>query len=96
MKRLSSIKSKERVTHIHKKLKTAKKSLAEVSLVNGAHKKNIDELEAELKEIDKRHHDYEVLVTGESQSQGRDVQLEDAQVFCFCTTSYFFLLKNTI
>jgi len=62
-------------------LNTAKKSLAEVVTANDAHKKDIDELEAELKEVEKRRHDYEEQVAGESQSQGRDVQLEDAQVF---------------
>ncbi|XP_026804865.1 structural maintenance of chromosomes protein 1A [Rhopalosiphum maidis] len=79
-KRPSFIKSKERVAHIRKKLNTAKKSLAEVVMANDAHKKDIDELEAELKEVEKRRHDYEEQVAGESHSQGRDVQLEDAQV----------------
>lgn len=80
-KRPSFIKSKERVAHIRKKLNTAKKSLAEVVMANDAHKKDIDELEAELKEVEKRRHDYEEQVAGESHSQGRDVQLEDAQVY---------------
>lgn len=56
--------------------------MAEVVTANEAHKKDIDELEAELKEVEKRRHDYEEQVAGESHSQGRDVQLEDAQVFC--------------
>lgn len=79
-KRPSFIKSKERVAHIRKKLNTAKKSLAEVVMANEAHQKDIDELDAELKEVEKRRHEYEEKVAGESQSQGRDVQLEDAQV----------------
>lgn len=69
------------MAHIRKKLNTAKKSLAEVVMANDAHKKDIDELEAELKEVEKRRSEYEEQVAGESHSQGRDVQLEDAQVF---------------
>lgn len=77
------------MAHIRKKLNTAKKSLAEVVMANDAHKKDIDELEAELKEVEKRRHEYEEQVAGESHSQGRDVQLEDAQVFLL----YSFVLK---
>lgn len=62
-------------------MNTAKKSLAEVVTANEAHKKDIDELEAELKEVENRRKEYEEQVAGESHSQGRDVQLEDAQVF---------------
>lgn len=50
-------------------------------MANDAHKKDIDELEAELKEVEQRRQEYEEKVAGESHSQGRDVQLEDAQVY---------------
>jgi len=63
--------------------------LAEVVTANDAHKKDIDELEAELKEVEKRRFDYEEQVAGESQSQGRNVQLEDAQVFLYFFSDLF-------
>lgn len=95
-KRPSFIKSKERVAHIRKKLNTAKKSLAEVVMANEAHQKDIDELDAELKEVEKRRHEYEEKVAGESQSQGRDVQLEDAQVHHVLIFSYDLVVVNSI
>lgn len=79
-KRPSFIKSKERVAHIQKKLNSAKKSLEEVRRADEAHKKDIEELEQELAEVEAQRREYEDLLAGESQSQGRDVQLEDAQV----------------
>lgn len=63
--------------------------MAEVVTANDAHKKDIDELEAELKEVEKRRFDYEEQVAGESQSQGRNVQLEDAQVFLYFFSDLF-------
>lgn len=79
-KRPSFIKSKERVAHIQKKLNSAKKSLEEVRRADEAHRKDITELEQELEEVETQRKEYEDLLAGESQSQGRDVQLEDAQV----------------
>lgn len=73
------------MAHIQKKLNTAKKSLAEVRLANEAHERDIQELQNELAEVEAKRQEYEDLVAGESQSQGRDVQLEDAQVHnMFC------------
>lgn len=86
-KRPAFIKAKERVDHIQKKLNTAKKSLAEVRVANEAHEKDIQELQNELTEVDAKRQQYEDMVAGESQSQGRDVHLEDAQVLvnhCYC------------
>ncbi|XP_039290651.1 LOW QUALITY PROTEIN: structural maintenance of chromosomes protein 1A [Nilaparvata lugens] len=79
-KRPSFIKAKERVDHIKKKLNTAKKSLTEVRTANEAHEKDIAELEKELREVDAQRQQWEEQLADESQSQGRDVQLEDAQV----------------
>lgn len=79
-KRPAFIKSKERVAHIQKKLNTAKKSLAEAKQANEAHERDIGELQSELEEVEGRRQEYEDMVAGESQSQGRDVHLEDAQV----------------
>lgn len=54
--------------------------MAEAKQANEAHERDIQELQTELEEVDARRQEYEDLVAGESQSQGRDVQLEDAQV----------------
>ncbi|CAG0917778.1 unnamed protein product [Notodromas monacha] len=74
------IKAKERVKHLEKKLESAKKSLSQAKKAHSAHMDDINELERELKEVDDKRNDYESLIAGESQSKGRDVHLEDAQV----------------
>ncbi|XP_063237395.1 structural maintenance of chromosomes protein 1A isoform X2 [Bacillus rossius redtenbacheri] len=79
-KRPTFIKSKERVTHIQKKLESARKSLAQAKKADSAHEQDIRELEDELAEVDQKKKEYEEMVAGESQSQGRDVHLEDVQV----------------
>lgn len=79
-KRPSFIKSKERVSHIQKKLNSAKKSLEEIRRVDDAHRIVIEKLEEELTIVERQRSEYEELVAGESQLQGRNVQLEDAQV----------------
>lgn len=93
-KRPAFIKSKERVAHIQKKLNTAKKSLAEAKQANDAHERDIAELQAELEEVDGRRQEYEDMVAGESQSQGRDVQLEDAQVYKRANNNFNLVLKS--
>lgn len=79
-KRPTFIKAKERVAHIQKKLESARKSLAQAKKADAAHEQDIRELEDELAEVEARKREYEDMVAGESQSQGRDVHLEDAQV----------------
>ncbi|XP_069688454.1 structural maintenance of chromosomes protein 1A [Periplaneta americana] len=79
-KRPAFIKSKERVAHIQKKLDSARKSLAQAKKADAAHEQDIRELEDELAEVDRKRKEYEDMVAGESQSQGKDVHLEDAQV----------------
>ncbi|CAG0898742.1 unnamed protein product [Darwinula stevensoni] len=79
-RRPTFIKAKERVAHIQKKLDSAKKSLTQALKANAAHSEDIQVLEKELEEVDKRRQEYEDEIAGESSSQGRDVHLEDAQV----------------
>ncbi|GLH03186.1 Structural maintenance of chromosomes protein [Gryllus bimaculatus] len=79
-KRPTFIKSKERVAHIQKKLESARKSLTQAKKADAAHEQDIRELETELAEVEGKKKEYEDMVAGESQSQGRDVHLEDAQV----------------
>lgn len=61
-------------------MNSARKSLEEVRRADEAHTKDIEELEQELEQVESQRREYEDMLAGESQSQGRDVQLEDAQV----------------
>ncbi|KAL7300693.1 hypothetical protein TKK_0006673 [Trichogramma kaykai] len=79
-KRPAFIKAKERVAHMQKKLESAKKSLQQARVADDAHKKDINELLEELRQIEEAKATYEASIAAQSQSQGRDVQLEDEQV----------------
>lgn len=79
-KRPSFIKSKERTAHLQKKLNTAKKSLAEVKQAAEAHAEDTRLLEEELAEVNRKREEYEASEKDASQSQGRDIQLEETQV----------------
>ncbi|XP_017876660.1 structural maintenance of chromosomes protein 1A [Ceratina calcarata] len=79
-KRPTFIKAKERVAHMQKKVESAKKSLAQARIADEAHKKDIHELQEELQQVEEAKAAYETSIAGQSQSQGRDVQLEDEQV----------------
>ena len=79
-KRPTFIKCKEQVTHLNKRLESSRKSLAQARKADTAHENDIRELEEELAQVEKKKKEYEDMLAGESQSQGRDVHLEDAQV----------------
>ncbi|NP_001152812.1 structural maintenance of chromosomes 1A isoform X1 [Nasonia vitripennis] len=79
-KRPAFIKAKERVAHMQKKCESAKKSLAQARVADEAHKKDINELLEELRQVEEAKATYEASIAAQSQSQGRDVQLEDEQV----------------
>ncbi|XP_011314673.1 structural maintenance of chromosomes protein 1A [Fopius arisanus] len=79
-KRPTFIKAKERVAHMLKKVESARKSLAQARTADEAHKKDINELQEELRQVEESKAAYEASIAGQSQSQGRDVQLEDEQV----------------
>ncbi|KAF7267293.1 structural maintenance of chromosomes 1 [Rhynchophorus ferrugineus] len=74
------IKTKERVTHMEKKVQSAHKTLEQAKNAHEAHMNDIKKLEKELAEVERLKAEYEEQIAGESQSQGRDVHLEDAQV----------------
>lgn len=74
------IKAKERVSHMQKKLDGAIKTLDQARKAHDAHMNDIAKLEEELAEVERAKEEYEAVIAGESQSQGRDVHLEDAQV----------------
>ncbi|RZC33774.1 structural maintenance of chromosomes protein 1A [Asbolus verrucosus] len=79
-KRPQFIKAKERVSHRQKKLDGAIKTLEQARKAHEAHMNDIKKLEDELAEVERAKEEYESQIAGESQSQGRDVHLEDEQV----------------
>lgn len=79
-KRPTFIKAKERVAHMQKKVESAHKSLQQARAADEAHKKDIAELQEELRKVEEAKAAYEASIAGQSQQQGRDVQLEDEQV----------------
>ncbi|KAH1021332.1 hypothetical protein HUJ04_010862 [Dendroctonus ponderosae] len=79
-KRPMFIKAKEKVTYVQKKVEGAYKTLDQAKIAHEAHMNDIQKLEDELAEVDKAKAEYEEQIAGESQSQGRDVHLEDEQV----------------
>lgn len=83
-KRPTFIKAKERVAHMQKKVESARKSLTQARIADEAHKKDINELQEELRQVEEAKATYEASIAGQSQLQGRDVQLEDEQVQMNC------------
>lgn len=65
---------------MQKKVESARKSLAQARIADEAHKKDIHELQEELRQVEEAKAAYEASIAGQSQLQGRDVQLEDEQV----------------
>lgn len=65
---------------MQKKLEGAQKTLEQARKANDAHNQDIAKLEEELAEVERKQAEYEATIAGESQSQGRDVHLEDEQV----------------
>jgi structural maintenance of chromosome 1 len=65
---------------MQKKLDGAIKTLEQARKAHEAHMNDIKKLEDELGEVEQAKEEYESQIAGESQSQGRDVHLEDEQV----------------
>ncbi|XP_065335531.1 structural maintenance of chromosomes protein 1A-like isoform X2 [Cloeon dipterum] len=79
-KRPMFIKAKEKVAHHQKKLETAKNLMAQSKKAYDAHMEDIAELERELAEVEKKRMDYEETIAGESQQQGKELNLEEDQM----------------
>lgn len=79
-KRPLYIKAKEKTAHMIKKLEAAKKSLKSAKKTYDNHEAEIRQLEKELEEVEEKKKEYEKGIEEESQSQGRDLQLEESQV----------------
>ncbi|XP_063792659.1 structural maintenance of chromosomes protein 1A isoform X2 [Pseudophryne corroboree] len=79
-KRPQYIKAKENTSHKIKKLETAKKSLQNAQKQYKKRKGDMDELEKEVQSVEKARQEFEERMEEESQSQGRDLTLEENQV----------------
>uniref|UniRef100_A0A803SRM9 Structural maintenance of chromosomes protein n=1 Tax=Anolis carolinensis TaxID=28377 RepID=A0A803SRM9_ANOCA len=79
-KRPQYIKAKENTSHKIKKLEAAKKSLQNAQKQYKKRKGDMDELEKEMISVEKARQEFEELMEKESQSQGRDLTLEENQV----------------
>lgn len=79
-KRPQYIKAKENTSHKIKKLEAAKKSHQNASKQYKKRKGDMDELEKEVLSVEKARQEFEERMEEESQSQGRDLTLEENQV----------------
>lgn len=79
-KRPAFIKAKEKSAHLQKKVEAAKKSLKQAEKAYKSHKTDVEELETEERAAVRRLEEYEELTASESQSQGRNLQLEGSQI----------------
>ncbi|XP_040178610.1 structural maintenance of chromosomes protein 1A [Rana temporaria] len=79
-KRPQYIKAKENTSHKIKKLEAAKKSLQNAQKQYKKRKGDMDELEKEVQSVEKAKQEFEERMEEESQSQGRDLTLEENQV----------------
>ncbi|NXL67906.1 SMC1A protein, partial [Chordeiles acutipennis] len=79
-KRPQYIKAKENTSHKIKKLEAAKKSLQNAQKQYKKRKGDMDELEKEMVSVEKARQEFEERMEEESQSQGRDLTLEENQV----------------
>lgn len=76
----AATKATENVAHMRRKVEVSQKNFTVAQNAEEAHKRDVEHLEEELEKVRKAMEDYESTVAGLSQSQGRDVQLEEEQV----------------
>ncbi|CAL4137233.1 unnamed protein product, partial [Meganyctiphanes norvegica] len=79
-KRPTFIKSKEKVTHMQKKVDSARKSLAQAIKAHNAHMDDIKELESELADVEKKRTEFEESISVNAEDIGKNVQLEEKQI----------------
>ena len=58
----------------------AKKSLKQAEKAFKSHHSEVQELESELRNIERKKEEYDEMVASESQSQGKNLKLEGSQV----------------
>merc|ERR1719394_687766 len=74
------IKSKEKTEHMKSKVDGAKKSLQQAQKAEDAHKRDIQELQSELRMIERKKEEFEELNREESQTSSNSVILADDQI----------------
>merc|ERR1719210_3045393 len=79
-KKPAVIKSKEKTAHMVKKVDNAKKSLKQDQKAEEAHKADIQELQSELRMIERKKEEFEELNREESQTSSNSVILADDQI----------------
>merc|ERR1719232_2177244 len=81
-KKPAFIKAKEKSAHMIKKVEVAKKSLKQAKKAEEAHQSDIQELESELRNVERRKEDFEEQAKEDSQASGAStsVILEDEQI----------------
>ena len=79
-KRPAFIKAKEKSAHMQKKVDNARKSLKQAEKAHKSHHSEVQELESELRNIERKKEEYEELMATETQSQGKNLQLEGSQI----------------
>lgn len=79
-RRPAFIKAKEKTAHMQKKVDNIKKSLKQAEKAYKSHQSEVQELEAELRSTERRKDEYEEITANESQSQGKNLTLEDEQI----------------
>jgi len=80
-KKPAFIKAKEKSAHMIKKVETAKKSLKQAKKAEEAHQSDIQELESELRKVERKKQEFEDQVKEDTQtSTNNSVILEDEQI----------------
>ncbi len=79
-KRPAFIKAKEKSAHLKNKVEQAKKSLKQADKAYKSHRSDVEALESEQRNAERHRDEYEEMVAQESQTQGRNLQLEGAQI----------------
>ena len=79
-KRPAFIKAKEKSAHMQKKVDSARKSLKQADKAHKSHQSEVQELESELRQGERKRDEYIKIMESESQEQGRNLKLETGQV----------------
>ncbi|XP_078487137.1 structural maintenance of chromosomes protein 1A [Ciona intestinalis] len=79
-KRPMYIKAKENTNFVMKKVESAKKSLRTAENRHESHMHVIEDLQKQLQDIEERRKEFDGQVELESQTEGRDLELEESQI----------------
>nr|XP_039266859.1 structural maintenance of chromosomes protein 1A-like isoform X1 [Styela clava] len=79
-KRPMYIKAKENTNFVMKKLESAKKSLRTAEMRHESHMHVIEDLKQQLADVESKRLEFESQVELDSQTEGRDLELEESQI----------------